>query len=184
MHGATLSHPKPKRVQSMRNTTQRYMYIFPFQQINPNNPYQVPIVDTRGLWSRHLVIWSRNHEHSILSRNDHWSYYQSMDSEFRYVLGKVLGTQDRPNLRLASHLCVLRLNLIKSMFNTCIYTHTHTHTSIHLSIQHGIFHLIQNIIIHLPKQKRTKHIKETLVCETLSCVKQSSHPSMATNILL
>ena len=63
---------------------------------------------------------------------------KDMGSEFRYTLGKVLGTQDCPTLRLASHLCVLYLNLIKSMFNTCILTHTHT--SIHLSIHHGIIH--------------------------------------------
>ena len=110
--------------------------------------------------SRHLVIWSRNHKYSVLLKKDHWSYYQSISSEFRYVLRKVLGTQDCPTLRLASHLYVLRLNLIKNMFNTCIFTHTHT--SIHLSIQHGIFHSKQNILIHLPKQKRTRHIKETL----------------------
>ena len=59
-----------------------------------------------------------------------------MGLEFRYVLGKVLGTQDRLTLRLASHHCVLRLNLDKIMFNT--YILTHTHTSIHLRIQHGI----------------------------------------------
>ena len=62
-----------------------------------------------------------------------------MGLEFRFILGKVLGTQNRPTLRLVSHHCVLCLNLIKNMFNTCIYTHTHT--SIHLSIQHGIIHL-------------------------------------------
>ena len=63
---------------------------------------------------------------------------RDMGSEFRYVLGKVIGTQDCPILRLASHHCVLCLNLDKIMFNTCILTHTHT--SIHLSIQHGIIH--------------------------------------------
>ena len=83
-----------------------------------------------------------------------------MSSDFKYILRKVLGTQDCPTLRLASHHCVLRLNLIKNMFNTCIYTLTHI--SIHLSIQHDIFHPKQNILIYLPKQKRTKHIKETL----------------------
>ena len=60
-----------------------------------------------------------------------------MGSEFRYTLEKVLGTQDHPNLRLASHHYVLRPDLIKSIFNTYVYTHTHT--SIHLSIQYGIF---------------------------------------------
>ena len=116
-------------------------------------------------WSRHLIIWSRNHEYSILSRKDLWSYYQSLGSNFRYVLGKVLGTQDRPTLRLASYHCVLYLNLIKSTFNTCTYTHTHTHTHtiIHLCIQHGIFHPKQNILVYLSqKKKRIQHIKETL----------------------
>ena len=77
-------------------------------------------------WSHHLVIWSRNHEYSILSRKGLWSYYQSLGSKLRYVLGKVLGTQDRPTLRLALHHCVLYLNLIKNILKTCIYTHTHT----------------------------------------------------------
>ena len=63
---------------------------------------------------------------------------KDMGSEFKYILMKVLGTQDQPTLRLASHHCVLRLNLIKNMFNTCILTHTHI--SIHQSIQHGIIH--------------------------------------------
>ena len=36
---------------------------------------------------------------------------RDMGSEFRYILGKVLGTQDRPTLRLASHHCVLCLKL-------------------------------------------------------------------------
>ena len=93
----------------------------------------------KGSRSRHLVFqWFRNHTYSVLSRKVLWSYYQSMSSEFRYALRKVLGTQDRPTLRLASYRCVLRLNLIKNNFNTCILTHAHT--SIHLSIQHGIFH--------------------------------------------
>ena len=56
-----------------------------------------------------------------------------MGSEFRYALRKVLGIQDCPTLGLVSYHCVLRFNLIKNNFNTCIYTHTHT--SIHLSIQ-------------------------------------------------
>ena len=45
---------------------------------------------------------------------------RDMGLEFRYILGKVLGTQDHPTLRLASHHCVLRLNLNKIIFNTCI----------------------------------------------------------------
>ena len=45
---------------------------------------------------------------------------RDMGSEFRYALGKVLGTQDRPTLWLASYHCVLCLDLDKIMFNTCI----------------------------------------------------------------
>ena len=45
---------------------------------------------------------------------------KDIGSEIRYGLGKVLGTQNRPTLRLASHHCVLCLNPIKSTFNTCI----------------------------------------------------------------
>ena len=59
------------------------------------------------------------------SRKDFWSYYQSMGSEFRYVFGKVLGTQDYLTLRLASHHCVLCFNLIKNMFNLHLYSHTY-----------------------------------------------------------
>ena len=104
--------------------------------------------------SRHLVIWSRNHEYSVLSRKDLWSYYQSMSAEFRNALGKVLVTQDSPTLRLASHHCVLRFNLIKNMFNTCIYTHIHT--SIHLNIQ-SWHHSSQNTYLSTFKQKRAKY---------------------------
>ena len=76
-------------------------------------------------WSCHLVIWSRNHEYSVLS---------SLGSEFRYALGNVLGTQDCPILRLASHHCVLYLNSIKNHLNTCILdSHTHTHNNMHLA---------------------------------------------------
>ena len=53
-----------------------------------------------------------------------------MGLEFRYVLRMVLGTQDRPTLRLASHHCVLRLKLDKIMFNTYVLNlHTHWHAS-------------------------------------------------------
>ena len=53
-------------------------------------------------------------------------YYQSMCPEFRYGDGKVLGTQPHSTCRLASIHCVLRLNLIKDIFNTRILeSHTH-----------------------------------------------------------
>ena len=77
-------------------------------------------------WSHYLVIWSRNHEYSIFSRKDFWSYYQSLDSKFRYALGKVLDIQDRPTLKLISHHCVLYLSPIENHLNTCILdSHTH-----------------------------------------------------------
>ena len=66
--------------------------------------------------SRHLVLWSRNHEYSALTWKD-WSYYQSMGSEFRYNFGKVLGTQNCLTRGLASTYYVLRLNPIKGIFN-------------------------------------------------------------------
>ena len=113
-----------------------------------------------GVWTQgkkyrscHLVIWSRNREYSVLSRKDLWSYCQSMGSEFRYALRKVLGTQDRPTLRLATHHCVLCPNLIKNVFNTCIYTHTHI--SIHLSVQHGILSQ-NNKLINLKQKSQTQ----------------------------
>ena len=46
---------------------------------------------------------------------------RDMGSEFRYVLRKVLSTQNRLTLRLASHHCVLCLNLDK--INTLSHTH-------------------------------------------------------------
>ena len=93
-------------------------------------------VDTREgkiKWSCLLVIWSKNLEYSILSRKELWSYCQSLGLEFRYALRKVLGTQDRPTLGLASHHCVLYLNPIKYHLNTCILdSHTDTH-NMHLA---------------------------------------------------
>ena len=45
--------------------------------------------------------------------------------ELRYGLGKVLGTQNRPNLRLTSSHCVLCLYPIKGTLNiVSILTHT------------------------------------------------------------
>ena len=50
---------------------------------------------------------------------------RDMGLEFRYVLRKVLGTEDYPTLRLASHHCVFHLNPIKGTFNIAsIFTHT------------------------------------------------------------
>ena len=45
---------------------------------------------------------------------------RDMDSKLRYGLRKVLGTQNRPTLRLASSHCVWCLNLIKGTFNIVI----------------------------------------------------------------
>ena len=102
-----------------------------------------------------FLQWYKNHIYSVLSRKDHLSYYQSMGSEFRYAIGKVLGTQDRPTLRLASHHCVLYLNLIKNNLNTCILN-LHTHTSMHLTHNHGIFILKQAYLsIHKAKENQT-----------------------------
>ena len=79
-----------------------------------------------------------------------------MGSEFRYAIGKVLGTQDRPTLRLAFYHCVLYLNLIKNNLNTCILN-LHTHTSMHLTHNHGIFILKQAYLsIHKAKENQTQ----------------------------
>ena len=49
---------------------------------------------------------------------------RNMGLELRYNLGKVLGTQNNPTLRLASSHCVLCLNTIKGTFNIAsILTH-------------------------------------------------------------
>ena len=123
-----------------------------------------------GLGTIYIYIYI----YSVLSRKDLWSYYQSMGLEFRYTLGKVLGTQGCPTLRLASHHCVLCLDLIKNMFNT--YFLTHTHTSMHLTYDHGIIipkqHTyqpkakesqtqtqIRNPSIHLTYEHPIKHLK-------------------------
>ena len=49
-----------------------------------------------------------------------WVVTKDMGSKLRYGLRKVLGTQNHPTLRLASHHCVLCLNPIKGTLNTCI----------------------------------------------------------------
>ena len=97
----------------------------------------------------------------------------------------VLGTQNCPTQMLASHHCVLRPNLIKNMFNTCIYTRTHT--SIHLSIQ-SQHHSSQNTYPSL-KQKRVKHKGNPSIhltyekpCSTSTTRQQAYHHSKA-NIL-
>lgn len=125
------------------------------KHLGPIHCRLIPLCGRKGkkCLSRHLVIWSRNHEYNVFSRKDLWSYHQSMGSDFRYALGKVLGTQDHLTLRLGSHHCVLCPNFIKNMFNTCIYTHTCI--SIHLSI-HSWHHSSQNTYPFL-KQKRAKH---------------------------
>ena len=51
---------------------------------------------------------------------------RDMGSKFRYVLRKMLGTQNHPTLRLVSHHNVLCLNLDKILFNTCILN-SHIH---------------------------------------------------------
>ena len=57
-----------------------------------------------------------------------WSYYQIYGFGV-YVCSRESVRHPRSlNLRLASHHCVLRLNLIKNMFNTCILTLSLTHT--------------------------------------------------------
>ena len=123
-------------------------------------------------------MWSRNHEYSILLRKDLWSYYQSKGLKFRYTLRKMLGTQDHPTLRLASHHCVLCLNLIKSIFNTCSYTHTHT--NIHLSTQHGIFIPKQHIILKQESQTH-KNLNIHLTYENpIIHLKHGSNLNMAT----
>ena len=136
-------------------------------------------VREKECWSCHLVIWSRNHEYSVISRKGLWSYYQSMSSEFRNSIGKVLGTKDLPTLRLTSHHCVLCPNLIKNIFNTCIYTHTYT--NIHLSIPSN--HSSQNIYLSTLKQKRAKHKRNPSIHLTyenpIIHLKQGSNLNMA-----
>ena len=87
-----------------------------------------------------------------------------MCPKFRYGDEKVLGTQPNPTRGLAFTHCILRLNLIKSIFNIVILdslslSHTHTHTRIHLSKQHGIS--FPNPSIHLSRisyQKPSIHL--------------------------
>ena len=83
-----------------------------------------------------------------------------MGSENRYALGKVLGTQDCPTLKLAFHHCVLCLNFIKNNVNTCILN-SHTHTSMHLTYNHGIF-IPKQTYLSIHKAKKAKQAKETL----------------------
>ena len=71
---------------------------------------------------------------------------KDMGFGLRYGLGKVLGTQNRPTLRLASHHCVLCLNPIKSILNIAILTYTHT--NIYLTIKMAS-NIPNDLIIHL-----------------------------------
>ena len=100
-----------------------------------------------------------------------------MGFKFRYTFGKVLGTQDHLTLRLASHHCLLCLNFIKNMFDTCIYTHTHT--SIHLSI-YGIIHPKTHTYLPLNKRKPTQtHMRNPSMWNPIIHLKQGSNPNMA-----
>ena len=77
-------------------------------------------------------------------------YYQSTCPEFRYGNRKVLGTQPHPTRGLASSHYILRLNLIKRIFNTAFYTQTHA--SIHLSkLLNPNIHLSWHHNVHKPK---------------------------------
>ena len=110
-----------------------------------------PYVDTRGVATQFLQ-WSRNHIYSILSRKELLILLPEIwVRSLGTFLEKVLDTQDRPTLMLASHHCVLRLKLIKNIFNTCILTHAHT--SIRLSIQHGIIHPKTHTYLPLNKKE-------------------------------
>ena len=105
-----------------------------------------------------------------------------MGSEFRYILGKVLGTQDCPTLRLASHHCVLCLNLIKNKFNTSILTHTHT--SMHLTYNMASF-IPKHISIHkaIKSQTRMRNPSMWNSIIHLKTRQQPKHGSKASHIM-
>ena len=111
-----------------------------------------------------------------------------MDLEFRYVLGKVLDTQDRPTLRLVSHHCVLHLNLIKNNFQ---YLYSKLMWKLHLTYNHGIIILKQYIIsihkaIKSQTQTQIRNPSIHLTCEHpiihLKARQQPKHGSKAINI--
>ena len=56
--------------------------------------------------SRHLVLWSQNHEYSTLTWKDR-SYHKSTSSKFRSEDGKVLGNQPHLTHGSTSSHCVL-----------------------------------------------------------------------------
>ena len=85
-----------------------------------------------------------------------------MGLEFKYIFGKVLSTQERPTIRLASHYCVLCLNIIKSKFNTCILTHTHTR--MHLTYNMTSF-IPKHISIHKVIKSQT-HMRNPIIYQT------------------
>ena len=89
--------------------------------------------------SRHLVLWSRNHAYSTLTWKDQ-SYYQCMGSEFRYSLGKVIGTQDHPTRGQLPLIVSYVLILLKAHSRLHLNTHTH---------QHATWHFIPRPNIHL-----------------------------------
>ena len=57
-----------------------------------------------------------------------------------YGFGKVLGTQNRPNLGLVSSYCVLYLNPIKGKLNIVILN-SHTHTLAFIYVINMAFYL-------------------------------------------
>ena len=91
-------------------------------------------VDTRG--SRHLVFTMVQEPYiQHLFEEGPLFYYQRYEFGVKvYSLGKVLGTQNHPTLRLASFHCFLYLNPIKGTFNIAsILTHTRIHLTINMA---------------------------------------------------
>ena len=107
--------------------------------------------------------WFRNHIYSVIFKEGHFDLItRDMGLEFRYVFGKVLSTQDRPTIRLASHYCVLCLNIIKSKFNTSILTHTHAR--MHLTYNMVSF-IPEHISIHKVIKSQT-HMRNPIIYQT------------------
>ena len=93
-----------------------------------------------------------------------------MGSELRYGFGKVLGIQNCPTLRLASHHCVLCLNPIKGTLNTC-FKLTHT-LNIHLAIN-----MASNIPNHtsIMLANKTYHTSIVLANKTYHTSNHANH---------
>ena len=124
-------------------------------------------LERRNTRSRHLVLWSRNHEYSPLREMTDLTIRVWVRS-----LGTILGRCQAPKTArpvgrlplIVSYVFIL----LKTHSTFHLNTHTHTHNSIHLSIQHGIL-------------SQTLHTSIMLITtsQTLAYIYHGNQPTLA-----